>query len=1076
LAQQKLFEKIPSRQSGLKFSNEISETEGLNVLAYEYFYNGAGVAVGDFDKDGWQDLLFTANMKENKLFRNLGNMKFKDVTREAGKALEGRRGGWKTGVTVADVNNDGLPDIYICYSGKTTPDNRRNELFINQGNWKFEEKARDYGLDDPGFSTQAVFLDFDRDGDLDMFLLNHSTLRIDNLEFTRYRDQVDEYAGSKLFENENGKFVDVSRKAGIRQSALTYGLGVVVADINLDGWEDLYVTNDYNEPDYLYINNGDGTFSDKAGEYLTHLSQFSMGADIADYNNDGLPDIFTLDMFPEDNKRQKLLQLQENYELFDMMQKQGLEKQYMRNMLHLNNGDGTFSEIGQFAGISNTDWSWSPLVADFDNDGYKDFFVSNGYLRDYTNKDFLKYRGDYKVKKAIDREPMLLMDLVKNMPSTKIPNYIFRNNHDLTFENMRSEWGLDEPVMSSGAAYADFDNDGDLDLVINNINEEAFLYKNNTREKAGGGYLALKLTNKAGAPATGSKVYVYTGGKEQYQELNPYRGYLSCVTPVLNFGLGNIEKIDSLKIIWPDDSETVLRDQPVNQVKELNYTPAGKKESGRVLYASSGKTIFTKAASPVTYSHSGFNENDFKRQQLMLFMYSSTGPVMAAADVNNDGKEDLFISGTKESPGKIYLQQGDGGFKTIPGLAIVDEKTAAVSAACFADLNGDGWQDLYVAKGGYSVWEPNTESLQDELYINNRQGGFTLEKNKLPQLNSSAKSCIRPCDYDGDGDIDLFIGGRVIPGQYPMAPESFLLTNDGKGNFTKTRVPFDHEGMITDAAWYDVNGDGKEDLLLAGEMMPLTVYLNRKEGFEKATEKYFDSPVSGFWFSIKVEDVNGDGKKDIVAGNLGLNTQIKCTPKEPAVLYYDDFDQNGSVDPFLTFYINGKSYPYVSRDELNDQIYAMRRKFSTYEQYSTATIDDIFSRDELNKAGKWKADETETVLFIRSGDRFVKKELPAEAQFSPVTRIESGDFDHDGYTDLLLFGNLSENRLKFGAIDANYGCLLLGDGKGEFRYAGQNRSGMAVRGDVKSVIRLKDDKASYLLIGVSNDKLCAYEY
>jgi hypothetical protein len=783
-------------------------------------------------------------------------------------------------------------------------------------------------------------------------------------------------------------------------------------------------------------------------------------------------------MFPEDNKRQKLLQLQENYEIFELMQRQGLQKQYMRNMLHLNNGDGTFSEIAQYAGISNTDWSWSPLVADFDNDGYKDLFVTNGYLRDYTNKDFLKYWGDYKVKKAIDREPVLLMDLVKVMPSTKISNYIYRNNRDMTFKNMQEEWGFIDPVISSGAAYADFDNDGDLDLVINNINQEAFFYQNNARRLNGSNFLSLKILNEHNSPATGSKVYLYTNNELQYQEVNPYRGYLSCVSTILNFGLGDKKNIDSVKVVWYDGSATVLKNPAINNFLEVKYKPSLKNEK---LYAeqmpvSTEKKIFTKINSNINYTHQGFKENDFKRQELMLFMYSTTGPVMATADVNKDGLEDLFISGTKNTPGKIYMQQNDHSFIPIPDLDIVNENAAAVAAASFADVNGDGWPDLYVAKGGYSVWEPNSEALQDELYLNDQHGSFILMKNNLPGVSSCSKSCVRPCDFDNDGDIDFFVGGRVIPGRYPETPESFLLVNYGNGSFGKIQVPFAHIGMVTDAQWYDINGDGRKDLFLAGEMMPISVFLNTDLGFENATSTYFEKPVSGFWFSLMLEDVNGDGKKDLVAGNLGLNSQIKCSEKEPAILYYDDFDKNGSIDPFLTFYIQGKSYPYVSRDELNDQMYSMRRKFSTYEQYATAGIEDIFSKEELDRAAKLVATETATILMIQTDGKFLEHKLPAEAQFSAVTKIGIGDYNHDGNPDLLMLGNQSENRLKFGAIDANFGFLFLGDGKGNFKYITQPECGISVKGDVKSLVSVKGDKKTDLFIGISNDKLQEYEY
>ena len=1073
-AQEKLFKKLDAKQTGVNFSNEINESEDLNVLAYEYFYNGGGVAVGDINNDGLLDVFFTANMKPNKLFLNLGNMKFKDITRQACPQLEGRKNGWKTGVTMADVNGDGLLDIYVCYSGKVNDDTRRNQLFINKGNLKFEEEAKQYGLDDKSYSTQAAFFDYDNDGDLDMFLLNHSTKKIDNMELASYRDLVDSLAGDKLYENDGrGHFTDVSKKAGLHQNPLTFGLGIAIADINKDGWQDVYVTNDYNEPDYLYINKGDGTFKDDTKNCLQHLAQFSMGVDIADYNNDGLPDIMNLDMLPEDNRRQKQLQLQENYESFQLMINQNLQKQYMHNMLQLNNGDGTFSEIAQLAGVSNTDWSWSHLLADFDNDGYKDLFVTNGYLRDYTNKDFLRYWGDYKVKKAMDREPVLMMDLVKAMPSTKLPNNIFKNNKDLTFSNEIRNWGIDDPSISSGAVYADLDNDGDLDLIVNNINQPAFIYQNMSREDAKTNFISIQVKgDKQNAFAIGSKVYVYTNAGQQYQEVNPNRGYLSCMPTTLNFGLGNASTVDSIRIIFPDQKIILLQNEKVNQhlvVDEKdatkNYQPIDQPI----------KKIFSNDSSLIKDARTEFDENDFKRQPLMLFMYSKTGPVIASGDIDKDGLNDVFISGDGNNAGKIYMQQKDGSFRKIDNLNIGDENSSAISAAAFFDANGDGYPDLYIAKGGYSLFQPNTAALQDELYLNDGKGNLSLTQNILPDMSANSKSCVRPCDYDNDGDIDLFVGGRVIPGQYPKAPKSFLLTNDGKGNFSVTQTSFDSVGMVTDAQWLDVNNDRKKDLIIYGEIMPIMVYINTGNGFTESTSTYFNANNNGFWNTLTIADVNGDGKEDIIAGNLGLNSQIKCSQDEPGKMYYADFDGNGNIDPIFTCYVQGKSYPYVSRDELNNQIFAMRKRFTSYKDYADATITNIFTPDELKKADSLIVDELHTSLFISQNGKFVKTTLPKQAQFTFISKIIADDFDKDGNKDLLLLGNHSDNRLKLGSIDAGYGILLKGDGKGDFEYVPQTVSGICIKGDVKSALNINVHQSQYILTGVVGDALQVYK-
>ena len=1072
-SQQPLFKLLPSKETNIRFSNDVNETESLNVLSYEYFYNGGGVAVGDINNDGLPDILFTSNMGANKLYLNLGHMKFKDITKEACPELTGRSGGWKTGVTMADVNGDGLLDIYICYSGKTDNDTRRNQLFINQGNNKFKEEAKAYGLDDPGYSTQAVFFDYDNDGDLDMFLLNHNIKKIDNMELARYKDQTDDLASNKLFRNDGGHFTDVSKKAGIVQNPLTFGLGVAIADVDKDGWPDIYVTNDYNEPDYLYINNHDGTFTEKSKQMFRHLSHFSMGVDIADFNNDGLPDVMTLDMLPEDNHRQKSLQLEENYESFALMQTQGLYKQYMRNMLQLNNGDGTFSEIGQLAGVSNTDWSWCPLIADFDNDGYKDIFVSNGYLRDYTNKDFLRYWGDYKIKKAMAGEPFLLMDLIKAMPSTLLPNYIFRNDHNLTFSNKQAEWGLDQATVSSGAVYVDLDNDGDLDLVVNNINQPASIYQNMSRENNNTNYLAIKLKGTGkNTNAIGAKVYVYTAGNLQYQEVNPNRGYLSCVSTTLNFGLGENKSVDSVRVIWPDQTAQLLASTKANQLLNINY-PAASKPYATV--AATVKPVFAHSEPMIAFKPEEITLNDFKRQLLMLFMYSKTAPVIAKADVNHDGLEDLFISGGQDSPGKIYLQQSGGKYREVNLMRGSNENIGTTAAATFFDANGDGNPDLYIAKGGYSLYEPNTPDLQDELYINNGQGNFVLSPNALPVLNANSKSCVRPCDFDGDGDIDLFVGGRVIPGQYPVTPESYLLINDGKGKFIAAKIPFNKPGMVTDAKWIDLNKDGRKDLVICGEFMPITILINTPEGFKDKTADYFDTPQNGFWSAISFADVNGDGEPDLIAGNLGLNSQIHASEKEPAELYFADFDNNGSIDPFFNFYVQGKSYPFISRDELNEQIYPMRRKFSSYKAYADATMNDIFSPADLAKAQKLTVYETKTTLYLNQHGKFKAAELPIQAQFSVVSNILTGDFDHDGHTDIVLLGNHSDNRLKLGSFDANYGFFLKGDGKGGFQYVNQLISGLSVIGDVKSAVETKINNIPYLLIGLSDGALQFYK-
>ncbi|MCE7066903.1 VCBS repeat-containing protein [Dyadobacter sp. CY326] len=1078
-AQQPLFQLLPAKQTGIAFANMISEDEKQNVMSYEYFYNGGGVAVGDINNDGFEDLFFTSNMGPNKLYLNLGaakgqSLKFKDITSAAAKGLEGRKGGWKTGVTMADVNGDGLLDIHICYSGKVEDEKRKNQLFINQGNLKFLEQAAQYGLDNISYSTQAAFFDYDNDGDLDMMLLNHSVKKIDNMELAKFKQETDMLAGNKLFENKNNHFEEVTQKSGIHQYPLTFGLGMAIADINQDGWQDIYVTNDYNESDYLYINNHNGTFTDVTQQYFRHLAQFSMGVDIADFNNDGLPDVMSLDMLPEDNQRQKLLQLQENYEAFELMMSQKLHKQYMRNMLQLNNGDGTFSEIAQFSGVSNTDWSWSPLFADFDNDGYKDLFVSNGYLRDYTNKDFLKYWGDYKIRRAVDKEPFQLMDLIKAMPSTKLMSYIFQNSKDLTFSKKQTAWGLEHPAVSSGAVYADLDNDGDLDLVVNNINDPAFIYQSMSREQAGNAWFQIKLNQaNANKNSVGAKVYIYSNGIQQYQEVNPNRGYLSCTPTRLHFGVEKATSIDSLKVIWPDGATQVLKDLKTNQLLVLEKSETAK--SINAIVQNKQTPIFQPADIGIAYQHEGFNENDFKRQPLMLSMYSQTGPIVAKGDVNKDGLEDIFVSGDQNKQAKIWMQQTGGTFTELAGFAVGDENISAATCAVFFDANGDGFDDLYVGKGGYSMFEPNTISLQDEMYLNDGKGKLNLSVLSLPNLKASSKSCVRPFDFDKDGDLDLFIGGRIIPGRYPESPVSYLLLNDGKGAYKVKDSPFFTIGMVTDAQWANLDNDGNVELIIVGEMMPVKIFSYNGKDFDDKTSTFFQKEVSGFWSALKVEDLDGDGKQDLVLGNMGLNTQIKASEKEPAELYFADFDKNGSIDPFFSFYVQGKSYPFVSRDELNDQIYPMRKKFPYYKDYANASITNMFSPEELSNATKLEVTEMRSVCFMNKNGVFEKAILPVQAQFAPVCNITSADYNNDGHNDLLLLGNKTDNRLKIGSMDANYGCLLAGDGKGGFAYVAQPASGLSVVGDVKSCVQINVNKKPHLVIGAFNQQLQFYK-
>jgi hypothetical protein len=1071
-----LFTMLSTSQTHVDFNNTLTEGLNTNVLMYEYFYNGGGTATGDVNGDGLQDIYFTGNMTDNKLYLNKGHIQFMDVTAIADVA--GRPGPWKTGVTMADVNGDGKLDIYVCYSGNVRAEKRENQLFISQGNDKdgiphFTEQAHQYGLADAGYSTQSVFFDYDRDGDLDMFLLNHSPVQLpvlDEVNTIATLKKTNSLNGVRLYRNDNGFFKNVTEQARISSSDLTYGLGAAIADINGDGWPDIYISNDYTIPDFLYINNGDGTFSNKLQTSVGHTSQFSMGNNISDINNDALPDVFTLDMLPEDNHRQKLLFAPDNYEKFDLSLRTGFYYQYMRNMLHINNGNGTFSEVGQLSGLSNTDWSWAPLFADYNNDGWKDLFVTNGYTRDFTNMDFVKYMGDFLKDKKLMRTD--IYNLVQQMPSSRVKSYFFKNNGDLTFTNTSAPWGLTQSSNSNGAAYADLDNDGDLDLIVNNINQPAFIYQNECNKQLNNHYLQLKLEGAGrNTQGVGAKVTIYLKDEKQYLEQMPSRGFQSSVSPVLHFGLGKDKQVDSLRIRWQQGKEQVVKNIKSDQQLILNEKDA----LNNYHIAKTVKSIFTEVKSPVVNKQEKNAINDFKRQPLMINPLSFSGPCMVKGDVNGDGLEDIYVGGENGKPGMLYIQQAGGKFAIKPQPAFDADKKSNDTDAVFFDANGDGKADLYVCSGGYDNYTPDDPLLQDRLYLNDRKGNFTKAKAALPAMRSS-KSCVRVADINFDGHPDLFVGGRVIPGRYPETPSSYLLINDGSGHFTDETAKFNtqlqHIGMITDAAWIDMNGDKKPDLVLVGEWMPITVMVNANGKLTNSSKNYFDEPNSGWWNKLLVDDFNHDGHPDLFVGNQGLNTQCKASVNEPAEMYYKDFDDNGAVDPILCFYIQHKSYPYVSRDELLDQISMMRSRFQDYKSYADASLNDIFTASELQGAGHLKANNLATTCFLSDAKgKLHLSQVPLQVQFSPVYTITAVDYDHDGIKDLLLCGNINRAKLRFGKYDANYGVLLKGDSKGHFKYVPQLQSGFKLWGDVRSVLKVND----ILLFGINQQGVKAYK-
>ena len=1098
-----LFTLLAPEQTGVDFQNIINEGPNTNVLMYEYFYNGGGVAVGDLNGDKLDDLYFTANMSENRLYLNRtntplsrggegggvtgrGGVKFEDISVPSGAA--GRPGPWRTGVTMADVNSDGRLDIFVCHSGNLPPEKKRNELFINQGNNPqgiptFVEQAADYGLDQPSSSTNAYFFDYDRDGDLDLFLLNHNIKSLpilneaNSAEYTKLDDPV---SGCRLFENltppsaplsfpERGagvRFKDITTQSGINSSPLSYGLGAGIADFNQDGWPDIYVSNDYTIPDRLYINQKGKGFKDMLGETLPYTSMYSMGNDVADVNNDAAPDIFTLDMLPETNARQKLLMAPDNYDKFEMTVRSGFHKQFMRNMLHINTpapqppkgelkkasfgGWGHGAEIAQLANISNTDWSWAALFADYDNDGWKDLYITNGYLRDYTNLDFLKYMNDFQNAAAnVTRDDVL--KLVQQMPASNLANYLFKNNQDLTFKNVGADWGMGQTSNSNGAVFSDLDNDGDLDLVVNNINQPAFIYQNNTDKTRQNHYLKVSLKgNTANTFGIGTKVKVYHKNQVQYLEQMPARGYQSSVAHVLHFGLGKATQIDSLTTTWPDGTQQTLRTLKADQWLTLEQNNA-KKITKK---GSSAPPIFEKITSSIAYQQPAATYNDFKRQPLMVNPQSQVGPCLVKADLNADGLEDVLVGGGNGKASALFLQQKGGGFVPNPQPDFAATAQSDVTDAAFFDADADGDLDLYVCHGGYANFQPNDPLLQDVFYLNDGKGkGAPPRFTRNTTLFSPTSSrCVSVGDMNADGKPDLFAGGGIIPGEYPKRSPQ---TPDGG----LIKVPIGglgaDWGAVTDAAWLDLNGDRKQELIVVGEWMPVTVWSFVNGKMEDHTDRYFAKKYSGFWNKLLVDDFNGDGKMDLVIGNLGLNSQLKASDSQPLELYAKDFDQNGRIDPILCAHVQGKSYPYVTRDELVGQLPMMGKRFPDYKSYANATLKDIFSASELSGATHLTANHLATTLFLRTADgKFAEQKLPLEAQVAPVHALLAFDYDQDGKKDLLLAGNQLHTRLRLGHYAANAGVLLRNTGGGNFVYVPQQQSGFALRGEVRSVLKV----------------------
>ncbi len=1077
-----LYSLMDPEETGIDFINKVENSPSFNIFKYRNFYNGGGVAIGDINNDGLPDIYLTANMKPNKLYLNKGGFKFEDISASAG--VEGNKP-WSTGVNMVDINGDGLLDIYVSNAGNMEGDNHNNDLYVNNGDLTFTERAAEYNLAETGFSTHATFFDYDKDGDLDAYILNNSNIPVSSLGFAEQREvraqdwegvpKIFRGVGDMLMRNDNGKFVDVSEEAGIYGSLIGFGLGVMVSDFNNDLYPDIYVSNDFYERDYLYINNQDGTFTEDIENWTSHLSLSAMGIDMADINNDGYADIFITDMLPDSEERTKSVMEFEGYNVFKLKQSKDFFQQYIHNTLQLNNGNNSFSEIANFSGVQSTDWSWAGLIFDMDNDGHRDIFVTNGINHDLTDLDFVEFFANEIIQKmALTGKKEAIDSIIDKMPVTPLPNYAFANVGDLKFEDFAEKWGLGTPSLSNGSAYGDLDNDGDLDLVVNNVNMQSFVYKNNS-EKKDKNYLRLQLKGKGKNKfGIGSIVRLYFDDAIIMQEQNPSRGFQSSMDYVMNIGLGNKDEIDSLRIIWPDDSTELLKNIAANQLLVLEQDKA--KEMYKVAPPEKSKPFLTELRNDNLQKHSENSYTDFDYEGMIYQKLSEEGPSMAIGDVNNDGYQDVFIGGAKKQPGVIYMNSGNGNLKKSNQPALDTDLFFEDTAAAFFDADGDGDLDLMVGSGGNEVGE--SVNYRPRLYLNDGKGNFTPSTEIIPSVEQNV-AAIAPQDFDGDGDIDVFIGSRSVAVNYGIDPQHLFLENLGDGKFSNSteRIAYDvkYAGMITDATWQDMDGDGKNDLITVSDWGSPKVF--RNSGRRLSHWKSNLTDYTGWWNTVETADLDNDGDQDLILGNKGSNIPYKTSEKDPMKMFVNDFDNNGTIEQIVTKQKNGKDYPVHMKKEMTSQLVSLKKENLKASEYARKSIDELLPKDKLKNAIVKDARISESIIAINEGNgQFSIKILPGRVQFSCVCGISCVDINNDGNLDLVMAGNNFEFKPQFSRLDASYGSVLLGDGNMNFEWVDYKESGFNIKNEVKYLQRFKDKNGkTFIIAAINNEKPRIFE-